>query len=234
MRLMIAALAVILVLLVGASAYLLLQSCGVRLPVLGTVLSVCETAEEAKLQDELAAADRDNRDLLLRIGALERDLAQLQCKADPPPPPPPPPPKPKPKPKPKTPSGLDPDAFDRNDISVMKGCWQLSSNYSTVNIRTRKVTHYNYWRICFDQNGNGTEEMRATNGVRCKGSLQGRMPGNGTLKIREPGNLQCDNGAMIFRRDIDCRLDNAGRAHCDVRQPSKGTHDRATLRRVGR
>ena len=51
MRLMIAALAVILVLLVGASAYLLLQSCGVRLPVLGRAFGGAENLYELALPD---------------------------------------------------------------------------------------------------------------------------------------------------------------------------------------
>ncbi|MBO9453536.1 hypothetical protein J7426_24975, partial [Tropicibacter sp. R16_0] len=143
--------------------------------------------------------------------------------------PPPPPP-----PKPKTPSGLAPDAFDDNDISVMEGCWQLSSDYAVREINTGAITRFRYWRICFDKNGNGTEVMRSTNGVRCQGSLTGRMPGNGRLTMREPGNLQCDNNSSIFRRDITCRLDNRGNANCSTYQPETNGRSNATLRRARR
>ncbi len=233
MRLIITALATVLVLLVGASAYLLLQSCAVRLPVIGTVLSVCETADQQKLEDDLIAIDRANRDLLLRIGGLEQQLAQLQCKAEPPPPPPPPPPKPKPKPKPKTPSGLAPDAFDNDDIAAMKGCWQLDSNMTTRDVRTGAISKVRSWRICLDANGRGTEDMRFTNGAVCKGSVTAKLPGNGTFSIHQTRDLRCSDGRTIFRIDAYCRLDSSGRASCPTRQQGRNT-DTVTLRRARR
>ena len=135
---------------------------------------------------------------------------------------------------PETPSGLDPGAFDERDISVMAGCWLLSSDYAVREINTGEITRFRYWRICFDENGNGTETMRSTNGVVCTGTLTGRMPGNGRLIMREPSNLQCDNRSSIFRRDITCRLDARGNAECDTYQPETNGRSAATLRRAGR
>ncbi|WP_425043961.1 hypothetical protein [Primorskyibacter sp. S87] len=229
MRLAISLLALLLVLAVGASAALLLRSCGVRLPIIGTVFSFCETAEVLQRRADLATEDQLTRDLTGQVTALEQRLALLQCEADPPPPPPPPPP-----PKPKTPSGLAPDAFNDRDISKMEGCWQLSSNYAVREIRTGEITQFKYWRICFDRNGNGTQVMRSTNGTRCEGRLTGRLPGNGKLTMREPGNLKCSNGSEIFRRDITCRLDARGNAHCDTYQPETNGRSNATLRRARR
>jgi len=116
----------------------------------------------------------------------------------------------------------------------MEGCWQLSSNYAVREINTGQITRFKYWRICFDKNGNGTEIMRSTNGVRCEGRLKGKMPGNGKLTMREPGNLQCDNQSSIFRRDITCSLDNNGNAQCDTYQPETKGRSAATLRRARR
>lgn len=227
MRFAVILLAALLVVLIGVSAYLLLQSCGVRIPFTGFVVTVCETDEAAQVRRDLAAIDRRNHDLELRVLYLEDELGGLICKADPPPPPPPPP-------KKKSPSGLAPDAFDDKDISVMEGCWQLSSNYAVREINTGEITRFKYWRICFDKNGNGTEIMRSTNGVRCEGRLKGKMPGNGKLTMREPGNLQCDNQSSIFRRDITCSLDTKGKAQCDTYQPETKGHSAATLRRARR
>lgn len=220
-----------LVMVIGASVYLLLQSCGLRLPFAGTI-TFCESETVLKRRADLALVDQANADLTAQIGALEGELGGLVCKAEPPaPPPPPPPPKPK---KPATPSGLAPDAFDRDDISVMEGCWELSSDYAVRDINSGRITRFGYWRICFDRNGNGTEIMRATNGVRCEGRLTGRMLGNGTLTMREPGNLQCSDGSSIFRRDVRCTLDARGNAQCDTHQPETDGRGAATLRRARR
>lgn len=223
--------AVALVLLIGASAFLVLQSCGIRLPFSGRVVSFCEPEAAIRLRSDLVLTDQANDDLAIRVGLLESRIGALQCEADPPEPPPPPPPPPA---KPETPSGLAPDAFDNTDISVMEGCWELSSNYSVRDINTGRITRFRYWRICFDANGNGTEQMRSTDGVRCDGTLKGRMRGNGTLTMREPGNLQCDNGSSIFRRDVTCKLDSRGNANCDTHQPETNGRGAATLRRARR
>lgn len=233
MRIAVILLATLLVGLIGLSAWLLLQSCGLRIPFAGTFLSSCETDQTRQTRSDLVQARQDNRTLETRIAYLEHQLGGLICKADPPPPPPPPPPPKPPKPpKPKTPSGLAPDAFDDRDISVMEGCWQLSSNYAVREINTGQITRFKYWRICFDRNGNGTEVMRSTSGVRCEGRIKGRIPGNGKLTMREPGNLQCDNGSSIFRRDITCTIDKRGNAQCDTYQPETGGRSAATLRRA--
>ncbi len=235
MRFVLTLLCLLLVAAIGLSAALLLRSCGVRLPFSQRVVSFCDDPDRLALRADLSRTDRDNADLAARIGALEQRLAGLPCAADPPPlPPPPPPPKPKPAAKPRTPSGLAPDAFDGRDLSVMEGCWQLSSDYAVRDINTGRITRFRYWRICFDKNGNGTEQMRSTDGARCNGRLTGRMPGNGTLTMREPGNLRCDNGASIFRRDVTCKLDARGNANCTTYQPETRGRGAATLRRAGR
>jgi len=54
MRFAVILLATLLVVLIGISAYLLLQSCGVRIPFTGIVLSVCETEDAALIRRELA------------------------------------------------------------------------------------------------------------------------------------------------------------------------------------
>jgi hypothetical protein len=228
MRGFVTLMALALIAVVGVSAVLVLQSCGVRLPFFGTVFSFCEPAAAIRLRADLALVDEANDDLGTQVGVLEARIGALQCKADPPVPPPPPPK------KPETPSGLAPDAFDSADISVMEGCWELSSNYAVRDINTGRITRFRYWRICFDTNGNGTEQMRSTDGVRCDGTLKGQMRGNGTLFMREPGNLQCDNGSSIFRRDVTCKLDARGNANCDTYQPETNGRGAATLRRARR
>ena len=231
---LIVGLAVLLMLVIAYSSYLLLQSCGLRLPFSETVISICEPAESRLRRDRTADLGIETASLVSEVQALERQLAGLQCVAEPPPPPPPPPPpKPKPAKKPaaKTDSGLKPGAFDNRDISVMKGCWRLVSEYQTSNIRTRKLTTFRQWNVCFDDKGNGRQTMRATNGVKCDGTLKGRIDGRKRLVMRERKNLRCSNGSYIYRRDITCTLDSAGRANCVSVQPEVGGRGTAILRR---
>lgn len=232
MRFLVAALMLALVAVVGASAALLLQSCGLRLPFSDRTITFCDPDSRGRTRRDLNRSDVVSADLLARVRQLEHELALYTCRADAPPLPPPPPPPPPPKPK--TPSGLDPKAFESKDISVMEGCWQLSSDYAVREINTGEIEHFRYWRICFDRNGNGTQLMRSTKGARCEGRLTGRLPGDGRLTMREPGNLRCDNGASIFRRDINCRIDARGNAQCDTYQPETNGRSSATLRRARR
>ncbi|MCF6231884.1 MAG: hypothetical protein L3J36_02090 [Rhodobacteraceae bacterium] len=226
MRFFVITLALVLIGLIGLSAWLLLRSCAVHLPFTDRLITVCETQEAIQTRSDLRQTDRDNHALSLRIARLQRQLGDVICEAEPPPPPPPPPP------EPETPSGLDPEAFDEADISVMEGCWELSSNYSVRHVRTNKITRFKYWRICFDANGQGSEIMRSTDGIVCKGNLSGKLPGNGKLTMREPGNLQCDNDSYIYRRDITCTLDQDGSAKCKTYQPETQGRDTVTLRRA--
>lgn len=230
MRVVVILFGVLVVAATGLSAFLLLNACGLRLP-LGLMVSACPTPQQLETRGALDAADREGRDLALRITYLERELAALQCEAEPPPPAPPP--EPEPEPEPETDSGLPPDAFEQGNISVMEGCWQLDSNYSVTHIRTKEVTHFRYWQICFDAQGEGREVMRSTNGVVCQGKLGGRLT-TGKLIMTEPGNLSCSNSTYIFRREITCALDAQGRAHCETYQPEIDGRGKATLRREGR
>lgn len=223
-RLAVLLMAALLVAAVTASAALLLPACGVRLPLFG-VLSVCDAPEAAVTRRDLAAERAMTADLAADVTRLERDLALLQCVAEPPPPPPPV--------IPETPSGLAPEAFEEDDISVMEGCWELQSDYQVRDVDTGDIVQFNHWRICFDENGNGREEMRATDGTLCEGVLTGAI-GDGRLTMREPGKLQCDAGWFIFRRDITCALDAAGAAQCETFQPEINGRSSATLRRAGR
>lgn len=217
MRIVIGALALALIAAVAGAAALVLPACGLRLPFTGRLILNCPLPEAATELDKVILS---NKALQAEIAAAEVHLAAVPCEATPPP-------------VTETPSGLAPDAFDRDDMSVMEGCWELQSQYDVTDRRSGAVTRFREWRICFDASGNGREVMRATNGQTCEGRLSGRV-GDGTLTISEPRNLPCSNGFYIYRRDITCSLDAAGTANCSTFQPEINGRGAAILSRAPR
>jgi len=243
LRVLVPVLSLLLLAGIAASAYLLLQSCGLRLPFTAITLSVCPIPEDPELTGRLVAVDRDNTDLTRRISALEQELSRRQCVAVLPPvvqpawphtPTPPPPAKPPPRvvAAPRTPSGIDRKAFERRDITAMDGCWELDSELKTQDVVTGEITNFNRWDVCFNARGQGHERLRATNGVTCQGPVEGSFNRAGALIINEPGDVRCTNSMRIYRRRLTCTLDNAGHANCDGYQPAHNNHSSSRLRRA--
>ena len=229
-RVLIAILAVGLIAGVAVAGYLTLQSCGLNAGFMQKWLpGSCRLDDAADTSTRLASLKQRNESLRRDVVAAERALAQLQCDAvyEQPLPVAPPPTLPDPAPAPT----IDEDAWRAGDLGALNGCWDLDSNYRVQHIQTWAITHYTQWRMCFDANGGGTEEMTATNGTRCKGSVSGQFDGAGHLAIDEPGNLQCSDGTMIFQRVLNCALSGDGTASCTETQPELGRTSTVRLRR---
>lgn len=212
---------------------LLIPACGLRTPALVSWLGVCPAPETLARQDRLAIAAAEADQLQREIAFLERELAAIPCTAIHPVedvPDPDPPAEQARIPEPTEPE-IDSRKWERRDIGVLNGCWELDSNYSARHIRTGEVTHFNQWTMCFDTDGSGTEEMRATNGTRCQGNVGAEFDGGGSLVISEPGNLACDDRTFIYRRVTSCRLNARGVARCQVNQPELGRTSSVRLRR---
>lgn len=242
-RILIAGLMAVLVACVVWAGALVLQGCGLRIPFFGTV-AFCETAEIA----DRARTDRETAQLDRRIALLERELAALRCEADPPPPPAPPapepapvpPPPPEPEPDPPAPppparteSGLAPDAFQRGDVAVMEGCWELVTEFSVRERRTGQIDLFRNFEVCFDQSGQGRQVRTSTRGTRCEGPVSARID-YGTLVLTEPVDLVCTNGLTIYRAITNCTLDAQGKATCRGLQPEVNARSELfILRRKG-
>lgn len=207
--------AALLVIVVGTSAALLLSACALRLPGMGWMPSFCPTPQAMAGTARQSSLSDDNRSLMRQIAALQRGLAEKECTIVPSPVPVAEPPA----------YTLDPEAFRRRDTAILDGCWELDSEYRTVNEQTRAVTHYSDWTICFEPGGAGRESMIGRQGsttITCEGPVTRAFDADGALLIAEPANLPCSNGIQIFRREITCKLDASGRADCSVLQPERG------------
>lgn len=219
------------VLLVAATVILgvlLLPACGVLKSVAPSWIDWCPVNARDKTEMRLAALTSRTLDLENQILQRERELALMQCVRKPPavatie------------EPVVEDPPEIDRDAWAERDISTLDGCWSLDSKFSTTNRQTGISTRYTTWRMCFDELGNGREEMLAENGGTCGGSVQGRFNADGSLSIEEPGNLQCSDGEFIYRLSSRCELKGDGTAACVVSQPEAGRSATVNFRRATR
>jgi hypothetical protein len=215
----------LLVALVGYAAALVLPACAVRMP--GTTWQpfFCPTPQALALSARQSELDAENTALLRQIAALQRGLAERECAMTPPPLPS------------ATPAedGFDPDAFQRRDTAILDGCWELDSDYSTINLRTGVTTYYSDWTICFEPGGGGTERMigrRGSASITCDGPVTRGFDDDGVLRIVEPRNLVCSDRSYIYRREITCSLNAANRAVCTVVQPEVDRTGPVSLRRA--
>lgn len=202
--------------LIFFSARMILPACGVLVQWFGWTVDYCPQKRMPIKEDAAIEVDR-NAKLLALIRQLEHKLADQRCaiifddQAILP---------------------LDPDApdfaedspyqrlFENQDIAVLEGCWQLEQSLTFENRTTREETVFNDWRMCFDENGQGQQTMTsADDGITCTDDVPGQFDGSGALVISETENLQCSDGSYIYRRDINCTVDDEGFLSCRARQP---------------
>lgn len=184
-------------------------------------LSEMQALDRAREEGRALAQERD------RLRA-ERGRRQLECPLPQPPPAPPPrtePPTPPPTPpRPPTPptppprSDLPADRWDRGDVSMLEGCWNLDSNYTIRDVRTGRISRVRSWRMCFDRNGRGTQTLIYENGTRCEAPVEGSFAGR-ELRLNDVDDVQCSDGSYIYRRLATCQRVSDTRATCTSRQP---------------
>lgn len=203
--------AVVLLLASAAAALAALRACAVNLSWLAH-LGDCPTQAELARQDDLRRLTAQRAALEQQISRAEHALATRQCTLALP-----------------DPGAPLPDrALRPADLAALYGCWSLGSSYQTRDVDTGKVISYPDWHMCFDAKGNGRQAMRGDDGSVCEGPVRARLGQDGRLILGEGGNLSCDDGGYIHRRDIACAGDRAGGAlTCETLQPE--TEGRATV-----
>ncbi len=191
--------------------------------------------------EELDRAREEGRGLMAERDRLRQDrgrrMAECPLPEPPPAPEPPAPPAAPPAPPPAPPAqppraALPQERWDRGDVALLEGCWNLDSNYRTRDVDTGRIDTVRSWRMCFDRNGRGTQTMVYDNNRRCTGPVTGRFEGQ-TLLIDDTADLPCDDRYRILHRLARCERSNENRAECEsrnVRNPA-APGSRFTLRR---
>lgn len=140
-------------------------------------------------------------------------------------PPPPPPPQAQP------PRDIDEERWRDRDISLLEGCWDLDSNFETVEAGNRRYP-VSSWQMCFDAQGNGQQNFIAFRDRKpCAGPVRGAFQPSGQMSINFVRDATCRPVGNIVRRSSTCTLTPDGRAQCTSIRASDQLRQTFTLRR---
>lgn len=124
-----------------------------------------------------------------------------------------PPPAPVPNQPPR--ADLPQDQWERRDLSMLEGCWNL---YTTITVRNADLTQSSRirtWRQCFDGHGSGQQTVVLEDGRQCEGALAVAFGQNAILRVTEPA--ACRGSLLLNRSERLCRRLSDAQAECDGR-----------------
>lgn len=150
----------------------------------------------------------ENRTAELRtlLAALTEEVGrrQLQCPVRVLPPAAPPVAPPAPPPAPPR-ADLPQDRWDRRDLAMFEGCWNLYTSMSLFNEDRTRRSAVTTWRMCFDRGGQGTQTVAAEDGRGCTGPITAQFDGN-AFKVTEPTNCRGPNLVLTRSERVCTRL----------------------------
>lgn len=204
--------------------WLLLSACGVRVFLWPDLVGSCEPETRAELDrnNDVLFMQQEQSYLLAEIRLLERTLAAQICEPD------------SNQSATLNEDGIDEDAWIRQDLTALEGCWELDGqDFIVRNVETNVTTSYNVWEICFDADGDGQQTLSAESGQTCEGGNRATFEGDEKLRISDLAPVQCSDDSVIFRRETVCSLTAEGRAECLLSQPDdpRGGQSNVRLRR---
>lgn len=187
---------------------------------------VCYAQYPAKneVEDALKGQNKNN-DLIKKRDALLKSLKNLntQCKV--------PPvdlqqPKnaPELKPKPQQTIDLPKESWNKKEVSMLDGCWNLTTPLTLVSRQTKKIVPVKTWQVCFNEAGKGNQAITMMNGVSCKGPLAAHFEGTKII-LEQPEN--CDGEFTLVKGNHTCTRINDKEASCiykdDEQKDSQGS-----------
>lgn len=218
---------------VGAGV-VLLPACGVATPFTATVLpalgwNFCPVTSSALSNEAQRQAELGKRIAELQLELSRRQLAcvsvppvtlpplDLPTEAGPPQPQqtaelkPPPPPAP-----------LPAERWEKKDLGMLEGCWQLGRDTTTTRTIARGTERCTVkaGKLCFGADGSGSREMTMecpTGGtVRCAAPIKAQFGGGSTLGTTQP-EVKCEPASTVWhgpQNGLTCRRRSDTLASC--------------------
>ncbi|MDI2090173.1 hypothetical protein [Commensalibacter oyaizuii] len=119
--------------------------------------------------------------------------------------------KPPPVEKPKKKVDLPKSEWDKKNISMLAGCWHLTTRMDLVEMPSRRNTPVTNWSVCFDKGGLGTQTITKSDGKTCNGQVKAYFKGN-QMVIEQPQN--CKGGFFLLQGTQACTRINDYEARC--------------------
>ena len=127
---------------------------------------------------------------------------------------PPPAPAPAVRPLPALPphADLPQDRWDRHDLALLEGCWNLYTVITVFNQDGTGGSKIRSWRQCFDGHGAGRQTVALEDGRQCDGALAASFDPDAALRVTEP--TACRGSLYLSRSERLCRRLGDAEAEC--------------------
>lgn len=164
-----------------------------------------------------AALENRGAELRTLLATLTEDLGrkQLLCPIAVVPAAPAPFPRPAAVPIPLPRADLPQERWERRDLGMLEGCWNLDSTVTVTNEARTQSSKLQSWRMCFDGAGAGQQTMVTEDGRRCEGPLAASFDGASTLLVTEPA--RCRGSLSMNRSTRSCQRVSDSEAVCEGR-----------------
>lgn len=111
------------------------------------------------------------------------------------------------------------EVLEEKDTSKLAGCWDLESDYTLyIGGDSNRPVTVSEWKVCFDGNGGGEQEVVFTDGTGCNGPVTASFQDDDRLSILDRGDVPCQTGvragSSIIQRRTQCDLGDQARAQC--------------------
>ncbi len=126
-------------------------------------------------------------------------------------------PAPAPRPSPAAPprADLPQDRWDRRDLAMLEGCWNLYTAITVFNEDGTRSSKIRSWRQCFDGHGTGRQTIALEDGRQCEGALAASFGQDAVLRVTEP--TACHGTLHLSRNERLCRRLGDDEAECNGR-----------------
>ncbi|EUK18884.1 hypothetical protein [Commensalibacter papalotli (ex Servin-Garciduenas et al. 2014)] len=115
------------------------------------------------------------------------------------------------KPKSQQTIDLPKESWNKKEVSMLDGCWNLTTPLTLVSRQSKKIVPVKTWQVCFNEAGKGNQAITMMNGVSCKGPLAARFEGTKII-LEQPKN--CDGEFTLVKGNHTCTRINDQEASC--------------------
>lgn len=114
-------------------------------------------------------------------------------------------------PKPEKKEDLPKDSWNKKDISMLNGCWRLTTPMNLQNLITNQPIPIQSWSVCFDKSGNGYQTITTKANKTCKGPVKAYFRGSEIIMTHP---ARCSGDFPVMQGTNVCRYENDREAQC--------------------